>query len=93
MAEILTGGEAGVSLQEWGERVTIRGNFFWSDIANPVTNVPISYTPAVCVSESDDLHVDHASNGKILAWRALAERSFPPNGGCPEVCDFPANIF
>jgi outer membrane receptor protein involved in Fe transport len=50
VAEILTGGEAGVSLQEWGERVTIRGNFFWSDIANPVTNVPISYTPAGCVS-------------------------------------------
>src|SRR6202035_2030294 len=49
-AEILTGGEAGVSLQEWGERVTIRGNFFWSDIENPVTNVPISYAPAGCVS-------------------------------------------
>jgi outer membrane receptor protein involved in Fe transport len=49
-AEILTGGEAGVSLQEWGERVTTRGNLFWSDIANPVTNVPISYTPAGCVS-------------------------------------------
>jgi len=49
-AEILTGGEAGVSLQEFSERVTIRGNLFWSDIANSVSNVPISYTPAGCVS-------------------------------------------
>lgn len=49
-AEILTGGEAGVSLQEFGERVTIRGNVFWSDIENPVTNVPISYAPSGCVS-------------------------------------------
>ncbi len=49
-AEILTGGEAGVSLQEFSERLTIRGNLFWSDIANPVSNVPISYTPVGCVS-------------------------------------------
>ena len=50
VAEILTGGEAGVSLQEFGERLTIRGNLFWSDIDNPVNNVPITYTPAGCVS-------------------------------------------
>ena len=50
LAETLTGGEAGVALQAWRERVTIRGNFFWSDIANPVTNVPLTYAPASCVS-------------------------------------------
>jgi len=50
LAETLTGGEAGVSLPEFGERLTIRGNVFWSDIANPVSNVPISYAPAGCVS-------------------------------------------
>lgn len=49
-AEVLTGGEAGVSLREFGERVTIRGNLFWSDIANPVSNVPLTYAPSTCVS-------------------------------------------
>jgi outer membrane receptor protein involved in Fe transport len=41
VAERLTGGEAGVSLTPWSENVTLRGNFFWSEISNPVTNVPI----------------------------------------------------
>ncbi|MGH9681064.1 MAG: TonB-dependent receptor, partial [Candidatus Acidiferrales bacterium] len=42
VAERLTGGEAGLSLTPWSDRVTLRGNFFWSDISNPVTNVPIA---------------------------------------------------
>ncbi len=41
VAERLTGGEAGISLTPWSERVVLRGNFFWSDISHPVTNVPI----------------------------------------------------
>jgi outer membrane receptor protein involved in Fe transport len=41
VAERLSGGEAGMSLTPWSERVTLRGNFFWSEISNPVTNVPI----------------------------------------------------
>jgi outer membrane receptor protein involved in Fe transport len=79
-AEILTGGEAGVSLQEWGERVTIRGNFFWSDIENPVANVPISYTPVGCVSnpttctlitqQRQNLGVSRARGAELSAeWR------------------------
>jgi outer membrane receptor protein involved in Fe transport len=80
LAETLTGGEAGVSLQEWGERVTIRGNLFWSDIANPVTNVPISYAPAGCVSnpttctlitdQRQNLGVARARGAEVSAeWR------------------------
>ena len=41
VAERLTGGEAGISLTPWGGRVVLRGDFFWSDISHPVTNVPI----------------------------------------------------
>jgi outer membrane receptor protein involved in Fe transport len=54
-AEILTGGEAGVSLQQWNNRLTIRGNFFWSEIANPVANVTLSSTPTLITRERENL--------------------------------------
>ena len=34
--EHLTGGEAGISAQYWQNRLTLRGNFFWSDINDPL---------------------------------------------------------
>jgi len=73
LAETLTGGEAGVSLQEWGERLTIRGNLFWSDIANPVSNVPISYAPAGCVSNptSCTLITDQRQNLGVARARGV----------------------
>ena len=43
--EHLTGGEAGISAQRWQKRLTLRGNFFWSDIADPVANVTLISTP------------------------------------------------
>jgi len=42
VAERLTGGETGISFTPWSGRLILRGNFFWSDISNPVTNVPVS---------------------------------------------------
>ena len=33
--EHLTGGEAGASWQGGEKRLTVRGNFFWSEIADP----------------------------------------------------------
>jgi outer membrane receptor protein involved in Fe transport len=46
-AERLTGGEAGISLQPWSERLTLRGNAFWSQIDDAVANVTLAATPAL----------------------------------------------
>ena len=58
--EHLTGGEAGLSYQTWANRLTLRGNFFWSDIADPVANVTITSTPALITREKENLGVTRA---------------------------------
>lgn len=54
-AEILIGGEAGVSLQRWSGRLTLRGNFFWSEIDHPDANVTLSTTPTLITRERENL--------------------------------------
>jgi outer membrane receptor protein involved in Fe transport len=73
-AEILTGGEAGVSIQRWNNRLTLRGNFFWSDINDPVANVTLSTTPTLITRERENL-------GEIRAIGAefSAELRLPKN--------------
>jgi outer membrane receptor protein involved in Fe transport len=39
-AERLTGGEAGVNVSGWNQRLQVRGVFFYNEITNPVSNVP-----------------------------------------------------
>ncbi|MGB2666359.1 MAG: TonB-dependent receptor [Candidatus Acidiferrum sp.] len=58
--EHLTGGEAGVSQLLWHDHLTLRGNFFWSDIADPVANVTLSTTPALILREKENLGVTQA---------------------------------
>ncbi|HYA62459.1 MAG TPA: TonB-dependent receptor [Candidatus Sulfotelmatobacter sp.] len=58
--EHLTGGEAGVSQLMWENRVTLRGNFFWSDISDPVANVTLTNTPALITREKENLGVIQA---------------------------------
>lgn len=58
--EHLTGGEAGVSQLLWQNRLTLRGNFFWSDIANPVANVTLTSTPSLITREKENLGVTQA---------------------------------
>jgi outer membrane receptor protein involved in Fe transport len=66
-AEILTGGEAGVSLQRWNNRLTIRGNFFWSEINDPVENVTISTTPTLITDERQNLGATRAIGAEFSA--------------------------
>lgn len=47
-AERLTGGEASASAREWGQKLTLRGTFFWSDISELITNMLLSATPTGC---------------------------------------------
>jgi outer membrane receptor protein involved in Fe transport len=58
--EHLTGGEAGVSQLLWRDRLTLRSDFFWSDIADPVANVTLSSTPALIIRQKENLGVTQA---------------------------------
>jgi outer membrane receptor protein involved in Fe transport len=58
--EQLTGGEAGVSQLLWQDRLTLRGNFFWSDISDPVANVTLTSTPTLITRQKENLGVSQA---------------------------------
>lgn len=66
-AELLTGGEAGVSFQTWSDRLTIRGDFFWSEIDDPVANVTLSTTPTLITRERENLGAIRAAGAEISA--------------------------
>jgi outer membrane receptor protein involved in Fe transport len=66
-AEILTGGEAGVSLQRWNNRLTLRGNFFWSEIDDPDANVTLSTTPTLITRERENLGAIRAIGAEFSA--------------------------
>ncbi len=54
-AEHLTGGEGGLTAKALDERLTLRGNFFWSDVVNPIANVTIDKTPALTTRQRQNL--------------------------------------
>lgn len=58
--EHLTGGEAGLSYQTWANRLTLRGNFFWSDIGDPVANVTLTSTATLITRMKENLGVTQA---------------------------------
>ena len=53
--EHLTGGEAGLSKQWWEKRLTVRANFFWSEIVDPVANVTLTTTPTLITRQKENL--------------------------------------
>ncbi len=53
--EHLTGGEAGMSARYLQNRLTVRGNFFWSDINDPVANVTLTVTPNLITRQKENL--------------------------------------
>lgn len=72
--EHLTGGEAGVSQLLWSSRLTLRGNFFWSDIADPVANVTLSTTPALITREKENLGITQARGFELSGQFRLTEK-------------------
>ncbi len=54
-AEHLTGAEAGANVNAWKGRLDLRGNFFWSDIVDPVSNVTLNTTPSLITRERENL--------------------------------------
>lgn len=74
LAERLTGGEAGISLIPWTERVTLRGNFFWSEISNPVANVTLSSTPNLITRQRQNLGATRARGVELSGEAKLPLR-------------------
>jgi outer membrane receptor protein involved in Fe transport len=72
-AERLTGGEIGVSVRQWEEKLTLRGNLFWSDIDHAVENVTLSATPALITQQRQNLGTVRARGGEISAELLLPQ--------------------
>ena len=72
--EHLTGGEAGVSQTVWRNRLTLRGNVFWSDIAEPVANVTIASTPVLITRQKQNLGESQARGFELAGEMQLTER-------------------
>ena len=72
--EHLTGGEAGVSQLLWANRLTVRGNFFWSDIAEPVANVTLINTPALITRQKENLGVTQARGFELSGQIRVTEK-------------------
>ncbi|HYG81106.1 MAG TPA: TonB-dependent receptor, partial [Pyrinomonadaceae bacterium] len=54
-AERLTGGEAGASFSAFGQKLNVRGAFFWAEMTRPVANVTLSVTPALITRQRQNL--------------------------------------
>ena len=72
--EHLTGGEAGVSQLLWANRLTLRGNFFWSDIADPVANVTLTTTPTLITRQKENLGVIQARGFELSGQMRVTEK-------------------
>lgn len=72
--EHLTGGEAGVSVQRWQNRLTLRGNFFWSDVADPVANVTLAITPSLITRQKENLGLTRARGFELAGQVQLTPR-------------------
>lgn len=93
-AERLTGGEAGASVRALGDRLTIRGNFFWNEVTDPIENVTLSSTPALITRQRQNLGRTR-SVGMELDGVARISPHVEISGGyqyvAPTVVSFPAN--
>jgi outer membrane receptor protein involved in Fe transport len=93
-AERLTGGEAGVGLQKFGERLFVRGNFFWSRIDDSIANVTLSTTAALITRQRQNLGAIRARGIELSAitkfarhWEVAGEYLLTDS----TVLSFPAN--
>jgi len=93
-AERLTGGEAGVGVQAWRERLFVRGNFFWNEINDSIANITLSTTPALITRQRQNLGAIRARGVELSTtarftphWEVSAEYLLTGS----TVLKFPAN--
>ena len=93
VAERLTGGEASAILHS-SERLSLRGTFFWEQVARPVANVTLTSTPALITQQRENLG-SIRSRGIELQSESRLRGSFFLSAGYlytdAGVIDFPAN--
>lgn len=71
-AERLTGGDVGIGLQTFGERLFLRGNLFWSEINDSVANVTLASTPALITRQRQNLGAIRARGIELSAVMKFA---------------------
>ena len=54
-AERLTGGETGIDVNGFRQRLEVRGTFFFNEIIDPIANVTLSTTPALITRQRQNL--------------------------------------
>jgi outer membrane receptor protein involved in Fe transport len=72
--EYLTGGEAGLSQTLWRNRLTVRGDFFWSDITEPVANVTLTSTPVLITRRKENLGETQARGFELAGEMQVTAR-------------------
>ena len=94
-AERLTGGEVGGSFHGLADRLTIRTNFFWSVIDDPVANVTLSTTSALINRQRQNLGSIKAQGVEVSGtvrlskhWEISSEYLLSSS----KVLRFPANV-
>ena len=93
-AERLTGGEVGIGVQSFGERLFVRGNVFWTDIDDSIANVTLAVTPALITRQRQNLGAIRARGVELSAvtrfgrrWEVASEYLLTDS----RVLRFPAN--
>ncbi len=93
-AERLTGGDVGIGLQTFRERLFVRSNFFWSEINDSIANVTLATTPALITRQRQNLGAIRARGVEFSAvtqlarhWEISSEYLFTDS----TVLRFPAN--
>ncbi|HWG58102.1 MAG TPA: TonB-dependent receptor [Candidatus Acidoferrales bacterium] len=71
IAERLTGGETGLAMTGFSNRIELRGDFFFNEVIDPVANVTLSVTPALITRQRQNLGRTRAPGVEIDASAQL----------------------
>ena len=92
--ERLTGAEAGASVRTFSEKLTLRGNFFWNDVTDPIESVTLTTTPTLITEQRENLGRTRSRGFELDAESRLNKR-LEISGGyqyvAATVVSFPAN--
>jgi len=92
--ERLTGGEAGANVRGFSDKLTLRGNFFWNDVTDPIENVTLTTTPSLITRQRQNLGRT-SSRGVELDAEARLTKHLEFSGGyqyvSATVVSFPAS--
>jgi outer membrane receptor protein involved in Fe transport len=73
-AERLTGGETGVNVNGFRQRLEVRGTFFFNEIIDPIANVTLSTTPTLITRQRQNLGRTSAPGFEINTVAHLTSR-------------------